>query len=295
MEQLLNEFIYFLSVERTLAKNSVNSYKQDLLFYLKFLRGKGISDISRITYNDVFNYLVIRMEKGLSTASLRRYIISIKSFHRFLVREKHTDSDPTINLESPKLGFKLPQVLNTREVEELLDQPDLSIGAGLRDRAMLELMYATGMRISEIINVTVNDLNLSLGYIRCIGKGSKERIIPVGKIAGEYLSRYLEEVRSKIARKSQIDYLFLTRLGKGFTRVGAWKTIKKYAEKLKTGKNITPHTLRHSFATHLLERGADLRSVQEMLGHSDIATTQIYTHVTRERLKDIHKKYHPHG
>lgn len=295
MEQLLNEFIYFLSVERALAKNSVEAYKHDLLFYIKFLKKKGFDDISKVTYHDIFNYLVSQMEKGLSTASLRRHIVSIKNFHCFLVREKHVSSDPTVNLEAPKLGLRLPSVLNIREVEELLNQPDLSNSEGLRDRAILELIYATGMRVSEAVNLTVNDLNLPLGYVRCVGKGAKERIVPLGKVAIEYLQKYLQEVRPKVNKKSPADYLFLSRLGRGFSRVGLWKIIKKYARKLGMDKNITPHTLRHSFATHLLEHGADLRSVQEMLGHSDIATTQIYTHITRERLKDIHKKYHPHG
>ncbi|MFH1239210.1 MAG: site-specific tyrosine recombinase XerD [bacterium] len=295
MEKLLNGFIYFLSVERSLAKNSVNSYRRDLIFYLKFLKEKGIDDIARISYHDVFNYLVSQMDRGISTASLRRYIVSIKTFHRFLVREKHTVSDPTINLEAPKLGLKLPAVLNTREIEELLNQPDLSAKDGLRDKAIMELIYATGMRISEVANLSVTDLNLPLGYTRCVGKGSKERIVPVGKVAREYLQQYLEDIRPKIIRKSEADYLFLSRLGRGFSRVGLWKMIKKYVRQMGLSKNITPHTLRHSFATHLLEHGADLRSVQEMLGHSDISTTQIYTHITRERLKDIHKKYHPHG
>lgn len=295
MEELLNEFIYFLSVEKSLSKNTINAYKQDLIFYIKFLREKDIRDVSKITHNNIFNYLVSLMEKELSTASLRRYIVSIKNFHRFLVREKHTAFDPTVNLESPKLGFRLPVILNIKEVEALLGKPDSSTSGGIRDKAILELIYATGMRVSEVINLTLNDLNLNLGYVRCVGKGSKERIVPLGKVAIGCLERYLEFTRPKMNKKSKEDFLFLSRIGRKFTRVGFWKIIKKYARTLGMEKNITPHTLRHSFATHLLEHGADLRSVQEMLGHSDISTTQIYTHINRQRLKDIHKKYHPHG
>ncbi len=295
VEKLLNEFIYFLSVEKSLSLNSINSYKSDLLFYIKFLKENNINDIYQVTHQDIFTYLINLIEKGLSPVSLRRHIVSIKNLHRFLVREKYTNLDPTVNLESPKVGLKLPAVLNTAEVEVLLSQPDLSTFSGIRDKAILELIYATGMRVSEVVNLTVDNLNLKLGYLRCVGKGSKERVIPLGRVAVEYLQKYLEVVREKSNKKLVTDNLFLTRLGRKFTRVGLWKLIKKYVKKLGIEKNISPHTLRHSFATHLLEHGADLRSVQEMLGHTDIATTQIYTHINKERLKDIHKKYHPHG
>ncbi|MFH1784267.1 MAG: site-specific tyrosine recombinase XerD [bacterium] len=295
MKELLREFIYFLSAERSLAQNTTDAYKQDLEAYIDFLKKQKIEDLSIVKHKDIFNYLMNLMEKGRSTASLRRYIVSIRNFHRFLVREDHMKNDPTVNLESPKLGVKLPSVLTTRDIEDLLMAPDISTLSGVRDKAILELLYATGMRISEVINLSLTDINMKLGYVRCIGKGSKERIVPVGKVALEYVGDYLKKVREKEKYPLQEQTLFLSCRGKKFSRVGFWKIIKKYAAKIGMSGSITPHTLRHSFATHLLEHGADLRSVQEMLGHSDITTTQIYTHVNRQRIKDIHKKYHPHG
>jgi integrase/recombinase XerD len=214
-------------------------------------------------------------------------------FHRFLVREGHAKQDPTSLIESPKLWKRIPDVLSTDEVEAMIEASYPRDWQGIRDRALLELLYASGMRVSEVVNLKVSDMNLDIGFVRCLGKGQKERIIPVGKSAILALRRYLDKTRPKLAKKEATQFLFLSRMGKRISRQSIWKLVKQYALKAKIKKVIKPHTLRHSFATHLLERGADLRSVQEMLGHSDISTTQVYTHINKDRLKSIHQKFHP--
>jgi integrase/recombinase XerD len=232
-------------------------------------------------------------DKGLSANSISRELACLKSFFKFLLRENKVKEDVTGVIESPKLWKKLPDTLSVEEVESILKIPDVKDVAGARDRAALELMYATGMRVSELVGLKMGDVNLEDGFAKCFGKGGKERIVPFGKKAKESVARYLEKSRPRLLKKKISNFLFLTRLGKSMSRQTFWKIIKRCAREARIKKKITPHSLRHSFATHILERGADLRIVQEMLGHSDISTTQIYTHVNKDRLKSIHKKFHP--
>lgn len=242
----------------------------------------------------IMQFLSCLKDEGKSARTIARHIASIRSFHHFLILDKIVDHDPTVHIETPHPELKLPKVLNTDEVDTLLNTPDLTTTLGLRDKAMLELMYATGMRVSELVNLNINDVHLSLGFVRCLGKGNKERIIPIGKMATEALKGYLEKARPKlINQKNKTDSLFMNHHGQRLSRQGFWKILKQMAVKAGIEKELTPHTLRHSFATHLLENGADLRSVQELLGHSDISTTQIYTHVTKTRLKDVYNQFHP--
>jgi integrase/recombinase XerD len=296
--ELLSEFINYIDVEKGLSKNTKLAYHRDLFHYLAYLE-ENHKTATSVVHSDLMEFLLIK-RKYLSPSSLARVITSIRMFHRFLVSDNYCETDPTQNLDSPHLGLKLPIVLTFGEVEALLNAPDLGTAAGIRDKAMMELLYATGMRASEIVNLKLEDVNLQLGYLRCIGKRGKERIVPIGSKAIKFTNLYLKKVRSshKVLSRpstSQPKILFLNPSGKKFSRVGFWKIIKKYANLSGITKEITPHTLRHSFATHLLERGADLRSIQEMLGHENISSTQIYTHLSRERLKDLHRKYHPRG
>ncbi len=295
MKKILEEFINYIAFEKGLSKNSQDAYLSDLSAYLNYLEKRKCSLFS-LTYKEILFYLESRKKEGIKVSSLGRFLISVKMFHRFLVAEGYAKTDPTVNLKTPKSGFSLPHVLSIKEIEKLLDylKNDAEKSNNkLRDRAMLELLYATGMRVSEIINLKLSDINLKMEYVKCLGKGNKERIIPVGKKAKNAVNVYLEKVRNE--KKSDKKILFLSQRGKKFSRTGFWKIVKKYMKKAGIYKTVSPHTLRHSFATHLLERGADLRFVQEMLGHSDISTTQIYTHITREKLKSLHKKYHPRG
>jgi len=294
-KDLLQGFLNYITLEKGLSKNTQISYTRDLKFYFRYLKRKNI-DLFSVTHQNITDYLWSRKQKGIKANTLFRFLESIKHFHRFLYAEGYTKNDPTIYLTSPKIIRKLPVTLTAAEVEKLLEQPNPLKPYGLRDKAMLELLYACGLRVSEIINLNLENINLDVGYIRCFGKGGKERIIPLGRYASEAVGEYLNRVRLKPRYDTgQDSALFLDKLGDRFSRVGFWKMIKKYARKAGINKNITPHTLRHSFATHLLERGADLRAIQEMLGHADISTTQIYTHLDREHLKELHKKYHPRG
>lgn len=288
---LIEEYLNFLSLERGLSPNTVASYRADLETYRKFLSRRRLFTPNR---EDIQDHLMYIKHRGLSPTSVARHLAAIKGFYRFLLNEGRIRSDPTVGMKTPKAWAELPSVLTAREVEKLLMQPDQTQKGGVRDRAILEVLYATGMRISELAGLQVSNMNLDIGYVRCIGKGSKERIIPVGKQAIESIRFYLRKSRSQYV-KGQDSHLFVNRFGGGFSRMGLWKIVKKYARKAGIKKDIAPHTLRHSFATHLLEGGADLRSVQEMLGHASISTTQVYTHVDRSRLKKIHAKYHPRG
>lgn len=296
--KLLDEFINYIDVEKGLSKNTRLAYQRDLSQYLKYLQ-ENHKIATGITHSDIMEFLLIK-RKYLSPSSLARVITSIKMFHRFLVSDNYCEMDPTQNLDSPHLGLRLPKVLTFAEVEALLAAPPSDTPGGIRDRAMMELLYATGMRVSEIINLKMEDVNLKLGYLRCLGKRAKERIVPIGSEAIKFINIYLNKVRSSHKALSrtptqQPQSLFLNPSGRKLSRVGLWKIIKRYAILSGIKKEITPHTLRHSFATHLLERGADLRAIQEMLGHESISSTQIYTHLTREHLKDLHKKFHPRG
>jgi integrase/recombinase XerD len=293
MRELLDEFINYLSVERGLSKNTIASYRTDLVSFLDHLNSKGIESIEKIKRDNITSYLLHLKDKGLSGNSVSRALVSIKMFYKFLAQERFIKDNVAGVLESPKLIRPLPNVLGMAEVEKLMTAPDIRDWMGIRDKAALELLYATGMRVSEIVDLPTSTVNLDVGFIKCRGKGDKERVVPIGSQAKVSISRYVEKVRPKLLKGGNDNHLFLSRLGKKVSRQSFWKMIKKYAKRAKIKKEITPHTLRHSFATHLLERGADLRVVQEMLGHSDIATTQIYTHVNKERLKSIHRQFHP--
>ena len=293
MRQLIDTFMNYLSVERGLANNTISAYRDDLKFYMDFLEKKEINALSNTTKNDIINFMFGQKDQGLSPNSISRRLTAIRVFYRFLVREKILKADPTSQLDSPRLWKKIPEALSLNEVEALLNQPNLKDKQGLRDKAIIEVLYATGMRISEAANLKIDNLNMDIGFLRCIGKGNKERIIPLGKKAIESIKKYLLNSRPNFVSKIENQFLFLGRFGKRISRQSLWKIIKKYAKSAKIKKPVKPHLLRHSFATHLLERGADLRSVQEMLGHSNISTTQIYTHINKDRLKAIHKTFHP--
>ncbi len=293
MQEYIDSFIDYLNVERGLSVNTLIAYRKDLDFYMEFLKTRKIQSLSNTTKSEIFDFLLNLKDKGLASNSIVRRLTAVKVFYRFLTRESILKEDPTSLIESPKIWKKIPDTLSLNEVELLLSAPNLRNSQGIRDKAIMEVFYATGMRVSEVSNLKVSNLNLEVGFVRCIGKGDKERIIPLGRKAIEYLKRYLENSRPKLLGKNACDYLFLSRFGSHISRQSLWKLIKSYARKAGIKKPIKPHLLRHSFATHLLERGADLRSVQEMLGHANIATTQIYTHVNKDRLRMIHKTYHP--
>jgi integrase/recombinase XerD len=293
MKEFVDTFLNYLSVERGLSHNTIISYQDDLKNYLGFLRTCNIETLSKATRNDIINFMLYQKDKGLSANSIARRLAAIKVFYRFLVRERLLKNDVTSLIESPKLWKKIPQTLSLNEVDSLLSQPNIRDTQGIRDRAILETLYATGMRVSEAVNLKVDSLNMDIGFLRCIGKGSKERVIPLGRKAIISLKRYLDIARPKLLKRKESEFLLLNRSGKKISRQSLWKIIKKYARQARIKKPIRPHILRHSFATHLLERGADLRSVQEMLGHANISTTQIYTHINKERLKTIHRLFHP--
>jgi integrase/recombinase XerD len=294
MQDLIGEFINYLSVERGLASNTLESYGRDLHQYYAYLHTKTrLMSLQEASRANVISYLLQMEKQGKSPATIARRLAALKSFYQFLTRENLVERDPTANLESPKLDRKLPKVLTVREVELLLRQPKTGATGGLRDKAMLEVLYATGIRVSELVSLTTPDVNLEMHYLRCLGKGSKERLVPVGSIACQAVADYLTLSRPKLVKDPGERSLFVNHHGKRMTRQGFWKIVKKYATEAGVKKSITPHTLRHSFATHLLENGADVRAVQEMLGHADISTTQVYTHVSRGRLRDVYKNSHP--
>jgi len=293
MENLIQEFIDYLGHEKGLADNTLESYGRDLRQYIGFLSGGTTVSLENASQSTIVAYLMSLRKQGKATATIARRLAALKAFYQFLVRENYLASDPTDDLTSPKLERKLPKVLSVGEVERLLSRPDRTNPAGLRDKAMLELLYATGVRVSELVNLDVEDVDLDEGFVRCVGKGRKERVAPMGEIAIAALRAYLDGARGKMVSDPGEKAVFVNHHGRRLTRQGFWKIVKKYAALAHIQKEITPHTLRHSFATHLLENGADIRAVQEMLGHADISTTQIYTHVTKERLKDVYAKSHP--
>ncbi|MCQ6266103.1 site-specific tyrosine recombinase XerD [Fictibacillus sp. WQ 8-8] len=294
MTDHVQDFIHYLIVERGLSKNTVDSYRRDLEQYVLFIeKVENISDINQIQRANIIGYLLHLKENGKATTTIARNIASIRSFHQFLLREKASESDPSVHIETPKAERKLPKVLAMNEVEALLDTSDTHETFGIRDKAMLELLYATGIRVTELVSLDLADVHLSMGFLRCLGKGNKERIIPLGKMATGAIQTYLDKGRPALSKGKSGNALFLNHHGNRLSRQGFWKILKQLAKKANIEKELTPHTLRHSFATHLLENGADLRAVQEMLGHADISTTQIYTHVSKTRLKDIYAAYHP--
>ncbi|WP_413309036.1 site-specific tyrosine recombinase XerD [Bacillus sp. 1P10SD] len=295
MEDQLKDFMHFLIVEKGLAKNTIVSYERDLKSYLHYIKNVEsvltLNDVQRI---HIVHFLGFLKEQGKSSKTLARHIASVRAFHQFLLRDKATDQDPSVLIETPRLEKSLPKVLSLQEVEVLLETPKQKDHYGIRDKAMLELLYATGIRVSELINLDIENVHLTMGFVRCIGKGNKERIIPIGSTASDAIKLYLDRGRPQfVSKKHREQALFLNHQGNRLTRQGFWKILKKLTKEAGIEKELTPHTLRHSFATHLLENGADLRAVQEMLGHADISTTQIYTHVTKTRLKDVYSKFHP--
>jgi len=293
MNGLLKSFLEYLSVEKGLAKNTIEAYKRDLTSYFYYLRTKNILNINCVNTTTIVSYLLLMQKSGKASSSISRACAAIKSFYQFLFKENMIKEDPSVNLDAPKLEHRLPKVLTIQEVEKLLSQPDMTNLLGIRDRSILELLYSTGIRVSELTSINIDNVNLEAGFLRCIGKGSKERIIPVGAITLNYLRQYMSYARKQLLNGKESKILFLNRQGKTMTRQGIWKLIKKYSKQAGISKKITPHTLRHSFATHLLENGADLRAVQEMLGHADISTTQIYTHLTRNKIKQVYDNTHP--
>ncbi len=290
-EEVLRLFLDYLSVEKGLSPNTILSYGRDLNKFFSFLKTVRM-DWRRADEASLVRFIHRQSQAGLKARSLARLISALKSFYRFLLLDGLAKIDPAANLSSPKTWLSLPKFLTVPEVENLLSQPDVADPQGLRDRAMLEVLYATGLRVSELVRLNQPDLNLEDGYIICRGKGGKERLVPVGKTAAGWTRKYLEEGRPHLM-KGPTDIIFLTRFGAAFTRQGVWKMLRQYVGRAGLEVKISPHILRHSFATHLLERGADLRSVQLMLGHSQITTTQIYTHVSRQRLRQVYDKYHP--
>ncbi|MCR4337519.1 MAG: site-specific tyrosine recombinase XerD [Candidatus Omnitrophica bacterium] len=293
MLKYIDEFLNYLAVERGLADNTLLAYRRDLNQYVEYLQSRKIAEIQGVQRSHLTEYLYYQKKNGLSTTSICRGLAAIKTFHRFLVRERLAKEDPTSLVDTPKIWKRVPDVLSQVEIEAMIKATEGRSWQQIRDKAILELFYASGMRVSELAGMTMENVSLEGGYVRCLGKGRKERLIPIGRRAKEAMERYSQQVRGKLLKGKLSSDLFLSRLGKKLSRQSLWKIIKLYARKAKIKKTIKPHTLRHSFATHLLQHGADLRSVQEMLGHADISTTQIYTHVDRERLKQVHKEFHP--
>ncbi|MDP2921792.1 MAG: site-specific tyrosine recombinase XerD [Candidatus Omnitrophota bacterium] len=293
MNELIEQFLSYISVERGMANNTISSYKRDLAKFADFLKSKKIDSIDKASRQVINSFMMAEKERGMGSNSISRELACIKSFFKFLLKENIIKEDAANIIESPKLWKKLPYTLSIQEVETLLNAPNARDPMEIRDKACLELMYATGMRVSEVVNLKIDDVNMGVGFAKCLGKGSKERIVPFGKKAKESIERYLEKSRPGLLKKRVSNFLFLRRGGKSMSRQTFWKIIKRYVKIARIKKKVTPHSLRHSFATHILERGADLRIVQEMLGHADISTTQIYTHVSKDRLKSIHQKFHP--
>lgn len=294
MDEQIKEYLHYLTIERGLSFNTRASYERDLKQYLLFLEEKGVKDWQDVDRYTVVDFLALLSQEGKASTTITRMISSLRRFHQFLRQERYTDHDPMQHIESPKKAQKLPQTLSLAEVERLIATPDTSTTLGIRDRAILEVMYATGLRVSELIGLKLGDIHLEMGLLQTIGKGDKERIVPLGDYAIHWLERYLNEARPSLTKKNQNEtHLFVNNHGKGLSRQGIWKNLKQIVLKAGITKDVTPHTLRHSFATHLLENGADLRTVQELLGHADISTTQIYTHITKRRMTEVYKEFFP--
>ena len=293
METHLDLYLDYLTVEKGLAANTRASYSADLLKFLNYLKDHGIDNWSQVRFPEIMAFLARAQEQGLAPRSRARLLSAMRGFFKFMVRDSHLKKSPVANLTSPRLRRQLPTVLSVAEVERLLAQPNPDLPLGQRDAAMLELLYGTGLRVTELITLAVGRVNLEVGFLVARGKGSKERIVPMGEAAIEAVKSYTLGARPRLLKGRVSEVLFVSNRGTAMTRQGFWKLLKKYGRQAGMERSLTPHTLRHSFATHLLERGADLRSVQMMLGHADISTTQIYTHVARERLREVHRKYHP--
>jgi integrase/recombinase XerD len=284
------EFLRYLRVERGLSPNTLEAYERDLKKLTKFAAARG-KELVTIERSDVLAFIKELREGGLEPQSLARTLVTVRNLYKFLILDGHIHHDPTVNVETPRAWQTLPKFLTKEEVERLLEEPDVTADEGLRDRAMTELLYASGLRVSEMVSLKLSDVDFDAGLVTCLGKGSKERRVPVGRSAIEWLRRYLP-ARRRMAGDRDVDHLFVTHRATPVTRQMYWRRLVEYGERARLGR-ITPHMLRHTFATHLLEHGADLRSVQMMLGHGDISTTQIYTHVTNERLREAFRKFHP--
>lgn len=288
----IEEYLRYLKIEKGLSDASISSYNQDLKKYSQFLEDQNVTRVDSITAETLVSFLQFLTSENKSAKTIRRMQSTLKNFHQFLQIERITENNPALRLQTPREEKALPVVLTIEEMERLLQSPDQTT-QGIRDNAMMELLYASGLRVSELINLNISDLNLEMGFIHVYGKGEKERIVPTTEYVAKKLRNYIKNYRLKLLKDENIDTLFLTNRGKGFTRQGLWKTIKKYVRESGIDKNITPHTFRHSFATHLIENGADLRAVQEMLGHSDISTTQIYTQISAGKIREMYKQFHP--
>jgi len=295
IDVLIDQYLNYLLIEKGLAQATLNSYSADLIRYQELLHKNGVDRLSDTDTPLILKHLISLRNSGLGARSRARHLVSIRGIYRFAVQEKRLKHDPSRLVDLPKLSLKLPDVLAVDEVTQLLNTPDSSKPVGARDAAMLEVLYAAGLRVSELVNLKLQDINLEAGFVRVFGKGSKERVVPIGLPAKTKIAFYIENARKTALKNRLSPYLFIARAGKPITRQGFWKLLRRYADQAQIHKKISPHSLRHSFATHLLEGGADLRAVQVMLGHVDISTTQIYTHVTRKHLKDLHQKFHPRG
>jgi integrase/recombinase XerD len=298
MEALISAFLTYTKVEKGLAANTVVAYKRDLGKFAAFAEKRSLA-VEELTRDRVVDFLSELYRQGLDSRSVARHLVSVRNLFRFALSEEVLTSDPTLNLESPKVRKSLPTYLRMEEVDRLLSQPDPSTRNGLRDRAIIEVLYSTGLRVSELADLKVSDVERRMGCLRCVGKGDKERLVPVGRKALAAVQEYLEKSRPQLqgghdsTKKAPSPYLFVNRSGNRISRISIWRLLSEHGRRAGIRAHLSPHTLRHSFATHLLERGADLRSVQLMLGHADISTTQIYTHVMEERLKQIYKAHHP--
>jgi integrase/recombinase XerD len=295
MKEHLRTYLHYLTLEKNLSENSVLSYKLNLVRYIDYLESLGIKKPEAIEEDMVSEFLKSLSELLLSPRSIAQNISTLKGFHKFLVGEGIVKTDPTQNLTLPKLPKSLPEVLTQDEAELILKQPETSARLGVRDKAILETLYATGIRVSELLSLKQSNINFGDGFVRVFGKGSKERMVPIGRSAISWIKKYQSEARINLANENSKDVLFLNSRGKPMSRMAIWDIVDKYVRQGRIEKAVHPHTFRHSFATHLLEGGADLRAVQEMLGHSDISTTEIYTHIDREYLKEVHKTFHPRG
>ncbi|HQA07196.1 MAG TPA: site-specific tyrosine recombinase XerD [Syntrophomonadaceae bacterium] len=290
----VEKFLEYIKYEKGLSANTISAYRRDLLKFHEFmLSQQRCEHPENITRQDIRRFLTHELDQGISHPTVARRLSSLKTFYKFLVLEGYCQNNPTVDLETPKIKRRLPDVLTIEEIDKLMNQPRVTLVLGLRDRAMLELMYGTGVRVSELLSLQIDDINFLAGFLRCFGKGRKERIIPVNQTSIDWTQRYLARSRPQLVKNPAERTLFVNAHGRPMTRQGFFKILHTYAVQAELTKEVTPHTLRHSFATHLLENGADLRSVQEMLGHADISTTQIYTHLTRSRLREVYKLYHP--
>ncbi len=296
MEDFLKEYLSLLKIEKNLSDNSISSYRTDLTKFILFLKEKKIKDFNDVTYKIITDFFTKLKEYELTSSSVSRYSSSLRGFFAYLFEQKYILENPTKNLTSTKLARSLPVVLSFNEVENILEQPNIKNNLGIRDRAILELFYSSGLRVSELINLKIADLFFDDEVIRVLGKGNKQRIVPIGSSAIKWMTEYLTKVRPLFQKKLKSEnIIFISKRGTKLSRMAIWKIVRKYTEQANIQKDVHPHTFRHSFATHLLEGGADLRAVQEMLGHADISTTQIYTHIDRDYIKQVHKDFHPRG